>query len=159
MKIKSIKNIWVIISILLFASPANAKLSESQMCQKISNFYKEYIRLSASTNSDSEKKCLELIRNNCTSSFASTIENDAKEGMGLDYICCEYVDNIDLAQSLNVIKDDKYYVVLFYANCLQRNGTRSKLRIHLRITVVNDQISNVEDPFPAQRFSDENLYI
>lgn len=156
MKIKSIKTIWVVVSMLLLACPANAKLSESQMCQKITNFYKEYIRLSASTNSDSEKKRIELIRNNCTSSFASTIEDDAKEGMGLDYICCEYADNIDLSQSLDVIKDDKYYIVFFYANCLQRNGKKSKLRIQLRITVVNDLISDVEDPFPAQRFSDSN---
>lgn len=156
MKIKNLKTIWGVILMFLLASPANAKLSESQMCSKIMNFYKEYIRLSVSKDSGSEKKCMELISKNCTSSFASTIKEDSEEGMGLDYICCEYVDDIDLSQSLDVIKDDKYYIVFFYANCLQRNGKRSKLRIQLRVTVVNDLISDVEDPFPAQRNVDAN---
>lgn len=159
MKIKNLKTIWGVILMFLLASPANAKLSESQMCSKIMNFYKEYIRLSVSKDSGSEKKCMELISKNCTSSFASTIKEDSEEGMGLDYICCEYVDDIDLSRSLDVIKDNNYYIVLFYANCLQKDGLKHKLRIQLRISIDNDLISNVEDPFPTQRYENTQTTI
>ena len=149
------KVVLTIIPMLLFSGFASAKLSESEMCLKIKNFYNEYIRLVQSTDSDSEEKCIKLIREYCTSRFASTIENDAKYGMGLDYICCEYVDNVDMSRPLSVVNEGNggnSYTVIFYADCLQRNGKRHKLKIKLRVTTVDDLISDVKDPCPSQRY-------
>ena len=149
------KVVLTIIPMLLFSGFASAKLSEAEMCLKIKSFYNVYIRLVQSTDSDSEEKSIKLIREYCTSRFASTIEDDAKYGMGLDYICCEYVDNVDMSRPLSVVNegnDGNCYTVNFYADCLQRNGKRHKLKIKLRVTTIDDLISDVKDPCPSQRY-------
>jgi hypothetical protein len=149
------KVVLTIIPMLLFSGFASAKLSEAEMCLKIKIFYNEYIRLVQSTDSDSDEKCIKLIREYCTSRFASTIEDDAKYGMGLDYICCEYVDNVDTSRPLSVVNEgngDNCYTVIFYADCLQRNGKRHKLKIKLRVMTIDDLISDVKDPCPSQRY-------
>lgn len=162
MKIKDYKIIWFVISMLVFANPISAKLTESQMCSKLSNFYNEYIKLLQTTGIASNDNYIKLIRSNCTSIYASKIEDDAKSGMGFDFICQEYGDNIDLQNSISVISDGnecKNYHVIFYAKCLQSNNVVKKLKIQLTVTIENDLISNVEDPFPAQRYSTENTPI
>lgn len=141
------KVVLTIIPLLLFASFAYARLSESEMCNKIKAFYIEYAKLSNSIDSYRGERWKEIIKSNCTPEFA---KDNIEDSMQLDYILNEY-DSVDVS-SIDVTCSDDCYKVSFYSNCGQIDGSCPKLKITLCVTVKDDLIANVEDRNPKQRY-------
>lgn len=134
--------IAIMTAVSLSIQAENYNTNKCECLKLFYNTYRELFDKNVMWWQDSEKKA--YIKNHCTHDFYSLIENEEKNGAGVDFLTCDYVDTM-IMSTMNITVSDSCYIMTFKADWPMANGESVIKDVTLYIYTENGLISDVTE--------------
>lgn len=114
-------------------------------CEQLKQFYIKYQEIW------SDDSCLiwwqnsayrNYVSSHCTPEFFSLMENELTNGVGMDFLTCDYGDTM-IMSTMNITVSDSCYIMTFQADWPLATGGSSKKDVTLHIYTENGLINDV----------------